>query len=178
MAVSFQLELIEAGNLVLSWQGVRRDESENRRDAKKIERVGGGLWIFRPIVEWPKKKAFDFCLSKGIQPNPLYLQGMSRVGCMPCINAKKAELRTVSNRLPQHIERISEWEKIVATSSKRGVSTFFAAPGMSNHEAAKQTIFKIVEWARTTRGGKQFDLLGDLEDANACSSAFGLCDQS
>lgn len=49
MAVGFQLELIEAGHRVVSWQGVRRDESENRRNAKKVERVGRGLWIMRPI---------------------------------------------------------------------------------------------------------------------------------
>jgi 3'-phosphoadenosine 5'-phosphosulfate sulfotransferase (PAPS reductase)/FAD synthetase len=43
MAVAFQLDLIDAGHLVLSWQGVRRDESQARRNAKKIERIG--LWV-------------------------------------------------------------------------------------------------------------------------------------
>lgn len=175
MAVAFQLELIDAGHRVLSWQGVRRDESDARKNAKKIERIGPGLWAFRPIVEWTALDVFAFCGKRGIQPNPLYLQGSARVGCMPCINCQKEELRQISRRHPSHIERIAEWEVKVATASKRGLATFFPAPGMSNYEASKQTIEKVVEWSRTTRGGRQFDLLADLEESTSCASSYGLC---
>lgn len=176
MAVAFQLDLIDAGHQVLSWQGVRRDESLNRRNAKKIERIGGGIWTFRPIVEWNAMQVFEFCGQRGIQPNPLYRQGMSRVGCMPCINVNKAELRQIAHRFPEAIEEKAEWEKKVALCSKRMAATFIPAPGMSNREAAKQTIWAVVEWSKTTRGGKQFDLLGDFEDSQACASAYGLCE--
>ena len=176
MAVSFQLDLVDAGHQVLSWQGVRRDESQNRRDAKKIERIGGGIWTFRPIVEWTKLQAFEFCAARGILPNPLYKQGMSRVGCMPCINVNKAELAEISRRFPEAIEEKARWEKQVALCSKRMAATFIPAPGMSNHEAAKQTIWKVVEWSKTTHGGRQFNLLEGLVDSKACSSAFGLCE--
>ncbi len=93
MAVAFQLDLIDAGHQVLSWQGVRRDESPNRRNAKKIERIGPSLWVIRPLVDWTAMDVFDFCAQFNIQPNPLYTQGMGRVGCMPCINANKEELK-------------------------------------------------------------------------------------
>lgn len=176
MAVSFQLDLVDAGHQVLSWQGVRRDESMNRRNAKKIERIGGGIWTFRPIVEWTAMQVFEFCASRGIHPNPLYKQGMSRVGCMPCINVNKAELKQIALRFPEAIEEKADWEKKVALCSKRMAATFIPAPGMSNREAAKKTIWTVVEWAKTTRGGKQFDLLGDLSDSTACSSAYGLCE--
>lgn len=176
MAVEFQLDLIDSGHQVLSWQGVRRDESMNRRNAKKIERIGGGIWTFRPIVEWTAEDVFAFCAQRGIQPNPLYKQGMGRVGCMPCINVNKAELNQIARRFPEAIEEKAEWEKKVALCSKRMAATFIPAPGMSNHDAAKQTIWTVVEWSKTTRGGRQFDLLGDLADSNACSSAYGLCE--
>lgn len=177
MAVSFQLDLIDAGHRVLSWQGVRRDESLNRRDAKKIERIGGGIWVFRPIVEWSAMQVFEFCAKRGIHPNPLYKQGMSRVGCMPCINVNKAELKQIALRFPEAIEQKAEWEKKVAACSKRMAATFIPAPGITPGQAKDNTIWHIVEWAKTTRGGKQYDLLGNLADSSACSSAYGLCDK-
>jgi len=179
MAVAFQLDLIEQGFRVLSWQGVRRDESHQRRGAKLSERIGPGLWAFRPIVAWTSDEVFRFCSAKGIQPNPLYKQGMSRVGCMPCINVKKAELRQIASRFPAHIERIAEWEHLVGQASKRGFSTFLS----DAHDAADRrqvfadlNIWARVEWSKTTRGGRQFDLLADLDAPAACASAYGLCE--
>lgn len=181
MAVGHQLELMEAGHQVISWQGIRRDESQNRRNAKLSERIGGGLWIFRPIVEWTAAQVFEFAAVRGIQPNPLYLQGMGRVGCMPCINCSKGELRAIALRFPEHPARIAEWERIVGMCSKRGFSTFMA----DAHEAkdrrivfADLNIWSRIEWSKTTRGGQQRDLLIDLDDASGCSSSYGLCDQS
>lgn len=178
MAVMFQLDLIDQGYKVLSWQGVRRDESFNRRNAKLFERFDSKLWAFRPIVEWSAMDVFDYCAEKSVQPNPLYTQGMSRVGCMPCINVNKAELREIAIRFPEHLERISEWERLVSESSKHGFSTFIA----DAHDASDRrkifddlNIWSRVEWSKTTRGGRQYDLLGDLTDSVACASSYGLC---
>lgn len=179
-AVEFQLALIEAGYTVVSWQGIRRDESQNRRNAKKFEAVGGGLYIYRPIVEWTAAQVFSYCASKGIKPNPLYLQGMGRVGCMPCINANKAELRQIADRFPEHVTRIHEWERLVSQVSKRGYSTFMhknIVSGTSREIFEGHGILQVIDWARTTRGGKQRDLLAGLEDVGGCSSSYGLCDQ-
>jgi 3'-phosphoadenosine 5'-phosphosulfate sulfotransferase (PAPS reductase)/FAD synthetase len=180
-AVEFQLGLIEAGHTVVSWQGIRRDESQNRRNAKKFEAAGGGLYIYRPIVEWTALQVFGYCASKGIKPNPLYLQGMGRVGCMPCINANKAELRQIADRFPEHVARIAEWERLVGACGKRGFSTFFnretLGPGCRPAEYyAAENVIQIIDWARTTRGGRQRDLLAGLEDIGGCSSSYGLCD--
>lgn len=179
MAVAFQLDLIDAGHQVLSWQGVRRDESLNRRNAKKSERVGGGLWIFRPIVEWTAVQVFDYCASRGIQPNPLYKQGMSRVGCMPCINVNKAELRQIATRFPDHVEKISKWEWLVSQCTKRGFSTMCG----DKHDAkdrriifADLNIHARIDWANTARGGRQRDMLFALDEQSVCSSAYGLCE--
>lgn len=178
MAVGFQLELMEAGYKVVSWQGVRRDESQNRRNAKVIERVGGGLWIYRPIATWTAAQVFEYAHARGIKPNPLYLQGMGRVGCMPCINCNKAELRAIAARFPEHPIRIAEWERIVGMCSKRGFSTFMADahPAKDLRQTfADLNIWARIEWSKTTRGGKQRDLLAG-EDDSGCSSSYGLCD--
>lgn len=180
MAVAFQLDLADSGKTVVSWQGVRRDESLNRRNAKLFERIGPGMYVYRPIVDWTASQVFEFCGSRNLRPNPLYLQGMGRVGCMPCINANKEEVRQIAARFPEHIERIAEWERIVGDCSKRGFSTLMA----DAHDAkdrrkifADLNIWARVEWSRTSRGGRQFDMLADLIEPTACASAYGLCDQ-
>ena len=182
IAVGFQLELMEAGHRVISWQGVRRDESQNRRNAKKFERVGGGLWICRPIVEWSASQVFEFAAARQVRPNPLYLQGMGRVGCMPCINCNKAELRQIASRFPEHPARIAEWERIVGMCSKRGFSTFMADTHPAKDRRvlfADLNIWARIEWSKTSRGGKQFNLLDEVEHdgTGGCSSSYGLCDQ-
>lgn len=178
IAVEFQMGLMDAGYGVVSWQGIRRNESLKRANAKLHERVGPRLHIFRPIVDWTAKQVFDYAASHGIKPNPLYLQGMGRVGCMPCINAKKGELRAIAARFPEHPARIAEWERIVSMCSKHGFSTFMADARAAKDQRvifAELNIWSRIEWSKTTRGGKQVDMLAGLEDSG-CSSSYGLCD--
>ena len=176
-AVEFQLALADQGYTIISWQGVRRNESQARRNAKLIERIGPHLRAYRPLVNWTAAQVFAYADVRGIQHNPLYRQGMGRVGCMPCINARKEELREIAARFPEHIERIAEWELLVGGASKRQASTFIPAPGITPDQAADNNIHSVIEWSRTTRGGKQYDLLAGLDEPTACASAYGLCDQ-
>jgi 3'-phosphoadenosine 5'-phosphosulfate sulfotransferase (PAPS reductase)/FAD synthetase len=181
MAVSYQLDLLDVGDQVVSWQGVRRDESENRRNAKKIERLGPGLWAFRPLVEWSAAQVFQLAAECGIQPNPLYRQGMGRVGCMPCINVGKAELLQINARFPAHLYEKSGWETLVSKCSKRGFSTFFnkelhGKKSSDRRIHAANRVEAVIEWSRTGRGGRQRDMLSDLIDGDVCSSAYGLCE--
>lgn len=177
--VEYQSGLLDAGFLVESWQGIRRDESHNRRNALEREDIGGGLSIYRPLVEWTAQQTVDYVRSKGMKLNPLYSQGMRRVGCMPCINAGKDELLAIAQRFPEHIERIAEWERIIGEAGKREVSggqTFFTAVGETNETAyAAGNINQKVEWAKTQRGGVKYDLFRCVEP-QACSSAYGLCE--
>ncbi|MGZ0898878.1 phosphoadenosine phosphosulfate reductase domain-containing protein [Pseudomonas putida] len=185
------LPLLDGRNMVLSWQGVRREESDVRRYLPELDEVGGGLYNYRPILDWPVEAVFEAHKHQGIKPNPLYSQGMGRVGCMPCINCRKGELREIAARFPEHIERIAYWEDLVRQASKRGGATFFAAANAKHHRGsingmtpaelvAIANIHQTVEWSRTTRGGIQYDLIAsDGEaDSSACSSAYGLCDSS
>lgn len=176
-AVEFQLALVDQGYTVISWQGVRRDESLARRDAKLIERIGPRMRAYRPLVDWTAKQVFAYAEARGIQHNPLYRQGMGRVGCMPCINARKEEVREIAARFPEHPARIAEWEALVGAASKHQASTFFPAPGIQPNEAVDNGIYSVIEWSRTTRGGRQYDLLAGLDEPNACASSYGLCDQ-
>jgi 3'-phosphoadenosine 5'-phosphosulfate sulfotransferase (PAPS reductase)/FAD synthetase len=176
-----QMPLLEAGEDVISWQGVRRDESLRRRhlierEVKQLHASGGELWNYRPILDWTAEDCFAMHKKHGIRHNPLYEMGMGRVGCMPCINCRKDELLEISKRFPEAIERIRQWEDAGKQASKRRAATFFAAPSDDSDWSATQTIDVVVEWAKTSRGGKQYDFLRMQDDGPTCSSIYGLCE--
>jgi len=179
-AVEFQLALVDAGHTVVSWQGVRRDESQARRNVAACDRIAPRMFIYRPVAAWTAADVFAYCAARGVRPNPLYLQGMGRVGCMYCINAKKEEIREVAVRFPEHPARLAGWEGIVSRCSKRGFSTFFHKTDDTTGSPAsifsRSKMEQVIEWAQTTRGGRQFDLLVGLNEPTACSSAYGLCE--
>lgn len=193
--IEYQMQFLERGVAVWSWQGVRMNESDSRRKRLHIsghlhrafEECGGGLFNYRPIARWTVEDVFEAHRIAGIDPNPLYMLGMSRVGCMPCINAQKGEIREIARRFPEHIERIAEWERLVSSVSRpRTPVTFFhikTAIGKNETRRVEWAdgrsagdILNVVEWSKTTRGGKQFSLLDDLVDGAACSSSYGLCE--
>lgn len=165
-----QIPLLDQGHTIWSWQGVRADESAARRNLLELEEVGGGLWNYRPILQWTAQQCFDMHKKHGIKHNPLYEQGMGRVGCMPCIHARKDELLEISKRFPDEIERVAQWEKIVSAASKRGSSTFGVGTDIS-----VASIHSVVEWSKTSRGGKQLDFLR-IQEGPSCSSIYGLCE--
>lgn len=164
------MPIIEAGDDVISWQGIRAQESRRRAKMQETEETPEGYTIYRPLLKWDVYDVFKQHEKYGIKPNPLYKQGMGRVGCMPCINCTKDEMFEIARRYPDVIDRIREWENIVSKASKRGSATFFT----SDHRG--HGIDDIAEWSKTTRGGNQYDLLKIMEEAPVCSSQYGLCE--
>ncbi len=175
LLVEYQLDLLDAGHAVWSWQGVRRDESLNRRYLPEFEEVGAGLYINRPIARWKAESCFEAMAYMGVKPNPLYTMGMRRVGCMPCINANKDEIANIDKRWPEVINRIEAWEDAVNRASKRQGASFFPAPADGRGDLRGRNIRDYVQWAKTSYGGRQYDLL-KAGEALACSSAYGLCE--
>ena len=171
-------------NEVYIWQGVRAEESKDRAKLPELENVGGGLWNYRPILKWTWQEVFAMHHKHGIKPNPLYTQGMGRVGCMPCIHCKKSELKQIANGFPDEIDRVSHMETLVRLASKRGESSFFAADKTPEGKdrlkndivSSMPLIHQVAEWSKTTRGGKMFDLFAAEEAEISCSSEYGLCE--
>lgn len=165
-----QFPLIDQGFKIISWQGVRADESLDRSKLPVSDHIGDGVTNYRPILKWTALDCFDMHFKHGIEPNPLYRQGMGRVGCMPCIHCNKAELRAIAERFPEEIDRIENWERIVGAASRRGSATLFTS------DKRGHGIRDVVEWSKTTRGGTHYDLIPLTEDTTACSSIYGLCE--
>lgn len=185
---------------VIQWLGVRRAESIARRNSPmwQVMRTPGlhVMRFYRPLIHWTAENVFSYASASGVDPNPLYLQGMGRVGCCPCINAGKQDIRAIVQRFPEAIDRIEGWEAICAEASKRGSATFFAAdvtpegaalaarikkiPDRLQRNAASAAapwpkVRQVAAWARTDRGGRQFNFFSD-DEGLSCSSQYGLCE--
>jgi hypothetical protein len=98
---------------------------------------------------------------------------------MPCIHARKDEILEISRRFPEEIERVAQWEDIVGRAAKRGRSTFM--PLFNQGDTPEEifdngNIWKVVEWSKTSRGGKQYDMLRMDNDGPLCTSIYGLCE--
>ncbi|MCD9007466.1 phosphoadenosine phosphosulfate reductase family protein [Luteimonas sp. XNQY3] len=173
------LPMLRAGP-VLQWLGIRAEESAHRARQPRWNRHDSGSVLWRPILGWSVEEVWSMHRRHGLGANPLYALGMGRVGCMPCIHCGKRELRTIAQRFPEHIERIERWEAIVAATNKRGVSTFFAAlkdPMDADRPGTYAGIRTVVEWSRTSRGGRQYALFFEHQPGGGCTSDLALCER-
>lgn len=108
----------EVGEVVMAI-GIRHEESSKR--AKMIEwefnqQYDADIW--RPILSWTEKDRAEIHARHGLLPNPLYLKGAKRVGCFPCIFAKKPELLLVEKIWPERIDEIRALEAMVTVSAQ------------------------------------------------------------
>lgn len=233
---------LDAGSEVLQLSGVRAEESEKRAgydvfSEDKRDSLGR-VFNYLPIHDWTASDVFALYKYFGVKPNPLYSQGMDRVGCMPCILVSKPELAEIALRFPEEIERVAKWERQVAMTSRwvhwmmvghvnrrqfKGLeSSNFQFDRFENIDGEELTITKTnkkpskfrfgyerkfsriykldieaysgtsmlgprgniiggnvydaVEWSRTARGGKTYDLVTASLSAEKCSSKYGLCE--
>lgn len=133
-----------------------------------------------------KEDLINFIKSHGIPRNPLYDLGASRVGCFPCINSAKSEVRAMAKYRPQRVEFLAEKEAQTGMVSNVGYSSFFARKTVPESHRSKEivttmgekmrvaTIHDVVEWSKTARGGKQFDM--DLEEPPLACGIHGECE--
>jgi 3'-phosphoadenosine 5'-phosphosulfate sulfotransferase (PAPS reductase)/FAD synthetase len=87
--------------------GIRREESASRSAATEWEWTDAfDCEVWRPLVAWTEAQVVAIHAKHDLRPNPLYLQGASRVGCWPCIHARKNEIRLVADVDPRPVRRL------------------------------------------------------------------------
>ncbi|MBN7122851.1 phosphoadenosine phosphosulfate reductase [Erwinia billingiae] len=220
--------LLDEGEVVVQWSGVRGDESSKRAGYNRFEgdkRDPDFLYNFLPIHKWTATDVFALHKYFGIKPNPLYMEGAARVGCMNCVLCNKEEISQTAARYPEHIEKHRQWEQkvrlvsrwvhwmSVGTMDQKWVSSRIGIREMTTKEGANIKVRKnlgmvshlyglkpevqnldwsafygtrggmgapsvdeVVEWAKTGRGGKVYDLVKASMDTEVCSSRYGLCE--
>lgn len=170
-----------AGHDVTLYSGTRRDESRDR-EALEPESfdLGFGCKVIRPFLTQSREDVFAYAERFGIPRNPLYDLGAWRVGCFPCINSRKEEIRAIAEHRPERIDEIRKWEQEVGSSffaSKTTPASFRSRRVWSEKQQRffdVVTIDDVVAWSKTDRGGKQYPLRFD--DGLVCESGRGMCE--
>lgn len=166
----------------------------------QFEQITGiGCATYRPIIEWSIDDVWNTLaryidlsdvvalvendknlsdIHKGdivgritIPRNPLYDMGASRVGCYPCVNSNKMEIRNIARYRPETIERIARAEQESGSCNRCGYSSFFAMGKIPLYHRTKKITTKsgdtmrvasirdVVRWSRTIHGRpRQYDM--------------------
>lgn len=183
------MRLIAEGHEVIVHSGVRAGESRDR--AKLVERGFDdmfGCTVNRPILRWSLQDVFAIHDRYGVKLNPLYGLGFRRVGCFPCINSNKREVRLISIHFPEVIDRLEQEEK----SFPNPISTFFARKTVPlrfrsfevmtrKGKMVVATIRDVVRWSHTGKGAKErtqmlWDDFYDDDKTLVCPSGAGMCE--
>lgn len=103
----------ETGDEVQVLVGVRADESRKRAtyaEREMDDEYDCEQW--RPLLAWTVEDVIAEHRRAHVPMNPLYHLGADRVGCWPCVNAGKQEIRLVADIDPERIDRIREMERV------------------------------------------------------------------
>ena len=175
--------------------GIRSAESAARSKLKEWDsHAGFDCDVWRPIISWSYDDVIEVHKRFNVQPNPLYLKlGQTRVGCWPCIFSRKKEVRAVADLTPERIDLIEQLEAEVYAAYvarrkakgeeikwKEGEVAFFQNPrrraGCRNdHLPPSVPIRDVVDWSRTSHGGKQAELFAPNYGEEGCMR-WGMCD--
>lgn len=159
----------------VSARGIRHEEAtakNGRGDVGEFEfDYGSMMYSWYPIRDFSLQDVWNIHYKYGFPVNKLYLIGFSRVGCAPCIFARKNEIAKWSELVPGHFDRIREEEE-------RRNFPFFSPSGKPKkyHNRVRHngktyaSIDEIVRWSKEGRKGKTEELV----DHSTCSE--GLCE--
>lgn len=119
--------------------------------------------------------------------NPIYDMGASRVGCFPCINSNKGEIRAMARFRPERIDFIESKEGSHFTTNPDMYATMFARKTVPEQWRSQEIITKdgehmnvptirdVVEWSKTAWGGRQFSFDFHEDDLLSCDMK-GMCE--
>lgn len=163
--------------------GIRAAESQAR--AKQVEWEWSDTfdcWVWRPIIRWSEQDVIDIHQRHGVRPNPLYIKGSgaTHVGCFPCRFAGKKDLNLMAEIWPERVDTIRALEQrvgdaAVARNPDNARPKMFTLRTPGDPKKRMVPIDEVMEWARTSQGGKQLKLFM-VDDENAGCRKWGLCD--
>lgn len=178
------------GRPVVNAVGIRSGESEARSKMAEWEPFPPGMdtathvvETWRPIIRWTLEDVIAIHKRHNLPPNPLYLKGASRVGCWPCIFARKDEIALIAKIDPGRIDLIRDLEKRVgdaaeARQAAKGTTLEeqgYGRPAWFVNGTRRTPIDEVVEWSRTTRGGKQLAMFEAPVEMEGCMR-WGMCE--
>jgi len=180
------------GEHVVNALGIRAQESRARSIMPEWEYAPAfKVDVWRPLLHWTYEDVIAIHQRANLAPNPLYLAKAERVGCWPCIFARKSEIRWMAEHTPERIEFLARMESRIAAlqfarreasqKPKIGPAAWFqnktsrTDPETGKRDGSCMPIKSVVEWSRTSRGGRQFELFTDLDGHQGCVR-WGMCE--
>ena len=124
--------------------------------------------IERLVFDYTAQEVIDLILHNGQQPNPLYYNGFSRVGCFPCVMANHREIKQIIKVYPDRINEIR------AAEDKAGINFF--APSYIPIRLCKNGSFPFVDDVVKYLNEKDATLDVFESDTPSCMSLYGLCE--
>ena len=116
------------GGRIVSAMGMRAEESPARarkppwRLNERNSRAGGSWYDWLPILDLTEREVFRVIRDAGQSPHPAYAMGMSRLSCVFCIMASRADLRTAVRLQPALYAHYADLERRIGhTLSPSGV---------------------------------------------------------
>ena len=165
-------ERVRLGAKPVNCVGIRAEESAKRSTMDEIEEQDEAT-VWRPLISWTEANVVAIHHRHNVTPNPLYLKGASRVGCYPCIYARKHEIAHMGLTDPARIDHLADLEQRITTireAEGKGPATFFKS---RRPHLATMTIREIVAWAQGS--ADEEDLLHEIEDAGCMR--WGMCER-
>jgi len=133
------------GGAFVNVTGVRAEESSKRAALPEWDMDDSGCLMWRPLIAWLESDVIDIHHVFDVPPNPLYLRGAGRVGCMPCIMSRKAEIRQMAEMMPGRVALIRALELIITDLARdRGVLGARESDGAESF----RSFFGNPEWRR------------------------------
>jgi 3'-phosphoadenosine 5'-phosphosulfate sulfotransferase (PAPS reductase)/FAD synthetase len=155
--------------------GIRRGESRARSQMQRWEFDKAlDVLVWRPLVDHLFEDVIAMHHEAGLRPNPLYLDGASRVGCFPCIFARKREVATVARLWPQRIDEIRALEAELTDAYRRRVGANDSARAALTAKAEDRVAFSLactaagpIAWASWKNGALTDDQRAAADAAQA-----------
>ena len=105
------------GGRLVNAMGMRAEESAARakktpwKRSDRNSKAGRSWYDWLPIFGLTEHQVFDAIHAAGQSPHPAYAMGMSRLSCVFCIMASRADLRTAARLQPALYRRYVELEE-------------------------------------------------------------------
>lgn len=162
-------ERMSTGEDVVNAVGIRAAESVARSQLPEWEfQDTFDCEVWRPLIHWSEQQVIEIHHRHGLRPNPLYLLGATRVGCWPCIFARKSEIRLIADTDPARIVRLRVLEDEISVAARAraerdgrelpNAPTWFqnpvSRPGPDGQrDGSCWPIDRVVEWSRSAGRG-------------------------
>ncbi len=73
--------------------GVRRDQTQFRKNLEEKQLLKNGQLKYHPMLEWSSKEVYEYIKDNDLPEHPLAEKGYLSIGCMPCTRSVMEDMQ-------------------------------------------------------------------------------------